>query len=68
MHTTALGFRLKDANVDNEYRGRDRVGDRAPTWITLAGAVSKARPTPISKGARTRAAPRHGRGMVKKRT
>jgi hypothetical protein len=50
--TTALGFTLKDANVDIEYRGGDRAGDHAPTWITLAGAVSKPRPTPISKGAR----------------
>jgi exodeoxyribonuclease III len=27
--------RLQDANVDAEYRGREKPSDHAPTWITL---------------------------------
>jgi len=28
--------RLIDANVDREYRGREKASDHAPTWVTLA--------------------------------
>lgn len=27
--------RLEDANVDREYRGRERASDHAPTWVKL---------------------------------
>ncbi|MCJ8159578.1 exodeoxyribonuclease III [Sphingomonas sp. LaA6.9] len=27
--------RLVDANVDREYRGREKASDHAPTWVTL---------------------------------
>ncbi|HWZ70918.1 MAG TPA: hypothetical protein VN326_05480 [Casimicrobiaceae bacterium] len=67
MLGTALGFRLKDANMDIEYRRRDRAGDHAPTWITLAEPVSKPHPMTISKGALGRATPRSGRDIVEKR-
>ena len=64
--SAALASRLRDASVDIEYRGRDRAGDHAPTWFTLAGLVSKSLPTPLSKGALARAAPRRGRDIAKK--
>ena len=31
----ALKSRLVDANVDDEYRGRERPSDHAPAWVTL---------------------------------
>jgi exodeoxyribonuclease III len=31
-----LAPRLQDANVDAEYRGREKPSDHAPTWIRLA--------------------------------
>jgi exodeoxyribonuclease-3 len=31
----ALAPRLQDANVDAEYRGREKPSDHAPTWIRV---------------------------------
>jgi exodeoxyribonuclease III len=31
-----LGRRLQAAEVDHEFRGRERASDHAPTWVTLS--------------------------------
>ena len=31
----AAAARLDDAQVDAEYRGRERASDHAPVWVTL---------------------------------
>lgn len=33
----AAADRLADANVDKEYRGREKASDHAPTWVRLRG-------------------------------
>ena len=55
----ALASKLKDANVDSEFRGRDRASDHAPTWITLTGPLSKPCPTARSKATLLRAPAGH---------
>ena len=34
--SSSLRSKLKDANVDTEFRGREGASDHAPTWISLA--------------------------------
>ena len=51
----ALKLRLKDANVDLAFRGRDRASDHAPTWVTLSEPGTQAR------SGRSKAAPVRGR-------
>jgi exodeoxyribonuclease-3 len=39
----ALAFRLKEANVDSEFRGREGASDQVPTWASLSGRKCMAR-------------------------
>jgi exodeoxyribonuclease-3 len=42
--SSALTSRLNGANVDKEFRGRERASDHAPTWITLTELPRKVSP------------------------
>ena len=54
--SSSLRSKLKDANVDTEFRGREGASDHAPTWISLA-ELPKTRSATRSPSKRDRVKP-----------